>query len=443
MNFRKWMYFSLVRLRGQPLGMCYHQYLHEYNIGISPDLHKMLLIKLIEHCKHHVPYYARIIESMGDEFNNNPIEYLKHFPILTKNIVRCQFDELRSTDLSQRKWYLNSTGGSTGEPVQFIQDREYAARSGAVSLLFSKLVGKEIGECEVTLWGSARDIVRSNESFPARVILKLTNTTLINSVLMTPDRMREFISILNTSKPKLVVSYAEAIYCLAKFAESEGISIIPQQAIMTAAGKLFPFMRRKIEEVFHCKVFDRYGSREVGDIACEIPGINGLWIAPWGNYIEIVDPDGNRVANGTEGDILVTSLTNYAMPLIRYKIGDRGVLSIPSGDNKHSQAFKEVTGRMMDYFRTQNGAIINPGYFMANLYFRDWIAQYQIIQKSYENVTYRIVRYLDPPQADFDEIIKATRNAMGPNCEVIFEFVEHIPPSASGKYRFLISEVSE
>ena len=200
---------------------------------------------------------------------------------------------------------------------------------------------------------------------------------------MTPDRMHEFISILNISKPKLVVSYPEAIYCLAKFAENEGLSIIPQRAIMTAAGKLFPFMRRKIEQVFQCKVFDRYGSREVGDMACEIPGINGLWVAPWGNYLEIVDPEGNRVADGIEGDILVTSLTNYAMPLIRYNIGDRGVLSSPARiKDKYSQILQEVTGRSMDYFRTQNGAIINPGYFMANLYYRDWIAQYQIIQKS-------------------------------------------------------------
>jgi len=443
MNIRKWLLFSLVGLRGQSLGKYYERYLYEFQTGIPPDTSQRSLLNLFQHCEQYVPYYSRIIKEIGASFYDDPIKYLNQFPVLTKDIVRRNFDELKSLDLSRRKWFLNSTGGSTGEPAQFIQDWEYASKAGAIKLLFSKLAGKEIGECEVQLWGSFHDISDNTENLRARLINHLENRILINSCMMTPGRMRELIDIINSSKPKLIVTYVDPIYELAKFAESEGLRVLPQSAIMTSAGKLYPFMREKIEAVFQCKVFDRYGAREFSDMACEIPGLDGLWVAPWGNYIEIVDPEGNRVPDGIEGEILVTSLTNYAMPLIRYKNGDRGAFSQNSHgqSQKYGQVLREVIGRSMDFFKTQDGALINPGFFMAQLYFRGWIKQYQIIQNSYLNVIYRIVKLSEPPQSELDELIAITRKGMGKDCDVSFEFVDAISPTASGKYRFLMSEV--
>lgn len=442
MNWRKRFYFSLVGLRGQPLGKYYEEFVYEYQKGTSPDATQKQLIRLLRHCERNVPYYSKIIKKIGGSYENDPIEYLTKFPVLKREDVRRRFDELKSADMPQRQWYLNSTGGSTGESLQFIQDREYASRAGAISLLLSKLVGSEIGERRVILWGSPRDITCNEESWQGHLILGLTNTTLLNTVLMTRARMLEFIKILNESKPRLIIAFAESIYELAKFAEKEDLIIIPQSAIITSAGKLYPFMREKIEGVFQCKAFDRYGSREVGDIACERPGFDGLWVAPWGNYLEIIDPEENRVPEGNSGEILVTSLSNYAMPLIRYRIGDRGtLLSTTQNLQNYNQALKEVIGRSMDFFKTQDDSLINPGFLMANLYFKNWIARYQIIQKNRLEVVYKFVKAADPPEADIEEIIAITRKAMGYGCKVSFDFVDEIPPTASGKYRFLISEV--
>jgi phenylacetate-CoA ligase len=440
MNIRKWIYFFFVGLRGQPLGKYYKGFLHEYQTGISPDTTEKFLVKLFQHSEQNVPYYAKLMKNIGSSYRNDPIEYLQHFPVLTKDLIRRHFDELKSSDLPQRKWYLNSSGGSTGEPVQLIQDREYAAQAGAVKLLYSKLVGREIGECEIMLWGNIHDIVSSSEGCQAQLINRLDNVIFVNSQLMTAARMREYVNILNRSEAKLIVAYADSIFEIAKYVEREGLFVRPQSAIMTSAFNLYPFMRSKIEEIFKCRVFDRYGSREVGDIACEIPGITGLWVAPWGNYLEIVDQDGNIVPAGMEGEILVTSLRNYAMPLIRYKIGDRGVLS--NASNKNLQVLKELTGRSMDLFITREGSLINPGYFMANLYFRDWIGRYQVIQKDYSKVIYRIIKVADPPAIELEEIIAVTKNVMGDDCNVIIEFVDVIQTAPSGKFRFLSSEIS-
>jgi phenylacetate-CoA ligase len=444
MNLRQTAYFALFGLRGQALGTYYKRILREDQHGIPPDQTDHLLVKMLTHCKQSVPYYGRVIRKIGDSFHEDPKEYLKNFPILTKETIRNRFDELKSSDLPGRKWYFNTSGGSTGEPVRFIQDWEYAVRSGAITLLYSKLIGREIGELEAYLWGSERDIIQGNEKIRARLINKLTNTIFLNAFNMTPARMREFITVLNSKRPKLIVAYAQSIYELAKFSEHDGLEVIPQTAIITSAGTLYPFMREQIEKVFKCRVFNRYGSREVYDIACERPGWAGLWVAPWGNFIEIVDRDGNRLPDGTEGEILVTLLTNFAMPLVRYRIGDRGVLSPRKKQTQvyEAQVLERVIGRTVDTFKIKQGTLIDGEYFTHLLYFKDWVWKFQVVQKNYSHILFRIVKSSENyGQAELDEITGKTRLVMGNDCKVEFEFLGEIPPSPSGKFRYTISEV--
>lgn len=444
MNLRKWLYFTLVGLRGQRLGAYYERFLREDQDGIPPDTTKKLLIQLLAHCRQSVPYYMRVMRDLGDSFYDDPEEYLRRFPVLTKSTVRSHFDELKSVDLPQRRWYFNWTGGSTGEPLRFIQDWEYAARSGAISLLYSKLVGREIGECQTYIWCSARDITGGTERWRARLANRLTNTTFLGVFRLGSSNMREYLSVLNTKRPKLIVAYPLALYELARFAEREGLEVAPQAAIIVSAATLYPFMRDTIERVFQCRVFNRYGSREVGDIACERPGLEGLWVAPWGNYVEIFDGEGNRVPDGTKGEILVTSLSNFAMPFVRYRIEDRGVLS-PLGSNdggRCGQVLEDVLGRSYDMFINRQGTVVEGGQFMVLLWSKDWISKYQVIQKSYSHIQFRIVKTGPGPQpVELEEISARARLVMDDDVEVTFEFVDDIVASDSGKYRFIVSEV--
>jgi len=448
MNVRQLFYFGLTSLRGQPLGRYYHRFLKEERNGIPADTTSKLLTELLVHCGKHVPFYAVVMGSIGGEYVHDPREYLKRFPVLDKNIIRARFEELKSDDLYNRKFFYNTSGGSTGEPAQFIQDLEFASKAGAVKLLFSKLAGREIGEAGLQLWGSARDIEKGSDTWKARLVSFISNDRMLNAYRMTTERMREYIKIINETKPKQIVAYANSIYELARFAEKEKLHVAPQFAIITSADTLLPFMREKIEAVFQCKVYNRYGSREVGDIACEVPEREGLWVAPWGNYIEIVDDSGNPVPDGTEGEIIVTSLANYAMPLVRYRIGDRGILAPPEGKGTYpqGQVFRSILGRNSDMFKLKNGGLIRGGYFTLLLYYKDWIEKYQVIQKSLSNITFRIVKAdsdYDCTQQELDEIAAKTRLGMGPDCDVNFEFVPEISPGVSGKYRYVICEVPD
>lgn len=446
MNLRKIVYFTYLSLvRRSLIPQFYRSYLREEVSKSSINITRELLIQLLNHCQLAVPYYKKKIIKLGDGFKDDPESYLTHFPVLNKDIIRTCFEQLKSEDLAQRKWFSNTSGGSTGEPIQVIQDQSYFDRSMAISLVYSKWIGRETGETEVYLWGSEKDLFENSIGLKAFLFNKLSNTTYLNAFRMTPQKMREFIDILNSQQPKLFVGYAQAIYELAKFAEEQHLRVVPQKAIITSAGTLYPFMRDQIERVFQCKVFNRYGTREVGNVACERPGYEGLWVAPWGSYVEIVDDNDRPVPPGVEGNILITSLINYAMPLIRYKIGDRGILAAAPQARQSAQILQQVSGRITDNFKTSTGKIVPGEYFIHLLGVvlnKGDIKKFQLLQKKHDLIILKIVMdELDKANFDKTEVINKINLAMAENCVVEIQFVDDIPPLSSGKYRYTISEI--
>ncbi len=445
MNWRKPLIYVYSSLRG-------HSWLRHYHEGLRLDAERdstlqvlPFLERMLVHCRRSVPYYAQAL-ARAPVRTDDPRQWLPHLPILTKALIRANFAKLQSADIASRKCYVNTSGGSTGEPIRLIQDWEYEERSRAVTMMHSSWTGKGIGDLEIRLWGSERDIFEGTESRMARLRNFGTNTVILNAFRMTDAKMREYLTILNRRRPKLIVAYAQAIYELAQFAERESFAVIPQSAIMTSAGTLYPFMRDKIESVFGTKVFNRYGSREVGAIGSECPAHQHLHTAPMGQYLEIVDDNGNPAPDGTEGNILVTCLTNFAMPLLRYFIGDRGVFSRESrcACGRSGRMLKVVLGRNVDAFRTRTGTLVDGEYFTHLLYFRDWVHKFQVVQRDYEDIVFKIAGPCsDVPGAVADEIVSKTRIVMGSACRVRFELMDDIPPSPSGKYRYTVSEVGK
>jgi phenylacetate-CoA ligase len=422
----------------------YRKYLRQFEDGIPVDTTATELRRLLEHARANVAYYADLIP--GGPLSD-PFEILGQMPLLTKEVIRRDFSRLRSADIGSRNWYFNASGGSTGMPVRLVQDSAYAARMTAITLLFSHLAGRDFGQSEVCLWGSERDILQNGQGAGAWIRSQISNTTTVNAFRMTREVMVDLIEMLNRRPPRLLLAYAQAAFEVAAFAEREGISVRPQRAVMTSAGALYPLMRETIERVFGCRVFNRYGAREIGDMACEIPQCEGMWIAPWGVHIEVLDDAGNAVPDGTEGELVVTLLTNYAMPLLRFRIGDRGALA-PAGTGWQGNAARmllRVTGRTVDNFRLSDGTVIGGEYFI-NLLDRldrpDWVSRFQVIQKSYASVLVRIVRCSEQPGDEERQIVDEVRAVMGDGCRVDFEYCDRIEPAASGKYRYTISEVS-
>src|SRR5690606_1843418 len=157
----------------------------------------------------------------------------------------------------------------------------------------------------------------AHTSWRTRLGVWLRNELRLEAYELSPRKMSEYIDRLNAFRPKLLLAYAQSAYQLARHAESNGLAVEPIPAVMTSATNLESSMRTTIERVFGAHVYDRYGSREVADIACENGDGHGLVINPLTHVVEVVGPGGRPVGPGEHGELVVTTLANRSMPLIR------------------------------------------------------------------------------------------------------------------------------
>ena len=174
--------------------------------------------------------------------------------------------------------------------------------------------------------------------------------------------------------------------------------------------------------------------------------VHGLHVFPWANYVEVVDDAGRPVGPGEEGELAVTSLINRAMPLIRYRIGDRGILAHPGEGcscGRPGQALERITGRSSDMFRRRDGTLVDPGVFMGLLESQPWVGRFQIRQRDFEDVLVQIQEAAPRDRSSIEEIERTARTALGAGCAVTFEFPSHIEETASGKYRYAVCDLAD
>jgi phenylacetate-CoA ligase len=206
---------------------------------------------------------------------------------------------------------------------------------------------------------------------------------------------------------------------------------------------LIPSERKVIEEAFLCKVTDLYGCEEVGLIASECEMHNGMHINMENNYVEFVDYQGNHVLPGQEGAIVVTSLLNRAMPIIRYKIEDIGILSERiCSCGRHLPLLEKVRGRVADFLvRKDSSLVAGVSLVERTLTAIPGIDQMQIIQEDMDNITLTLVKNERFTEETQRELEKEFRGVFGTEMAIHFHYVPSIPPEHNGKYRFSISKV--
>lgn len=417
-------------------------------------LQQKRLRQLLLHAYNHVPYYRKVLNSSGVVSASGAInlEFFGQISLLDKATIRTQFEGLMSNDLATRKWYHNASGGSTGEPVRLIQDKDHSDWIRAIKMLYDLWTGYTLSAGRIRLWGSMRDLSNTTQTFSKRYNRWLMNELWLNAFRMTPEQMRDYVRQINSFKPVQILAYVESIYELSLLIEREGLPIHSPRAIMTSAGTLHSHMRKTIERVFKAPVFNRYGSREMGDIACECHQHSGLHVSAPTHYLEILKPDGSHARPGEVGEIVVTLLTNYSMPLIRYRIGDLGSWADkPCHCGRTWPVLEEVTGRVTDVFRKRDGTVVSPEYLIhlvGVVLNSGWILKYQVIQDDYEQIRILLITNgtTNKPHLmyhnEMETISKKIRLVMGEGCRVEYQFVDDIPPTASGKYRYTISKVA-
>ncbi|MFP3949713.1 MAG: phenylacetate--CoA ligase family protein [Candidatus Micrarchaeia archaeon] len=399
------------------------------------------LFQIISYAEKNIPYYKKMIRDNELSYSEETIfsDILK-FPILTKEIIKDNSSDLTNPSM---QGVLDSSGGSTGEPITIMHGKKALDYIAATKTLCKSWAGRKPGELIIKLWGSDRDIMQGGQGINGVLVEAATNTILLNTFRMSESDMEGYIQLINKKHPKLIVAYVQSAYEIARFALENNIHISPPSGIMVSAGTLYPHFREEIQKAFGCPVFNRYGCREVGDIAFDCDKHEGLHLNTFHHYLEILDEDLIPIQKeGEKGEVYVTTLNEFKMPLIRYKVGDIATFtSHACSCGRGLPILKAVHGRDVDLFINFNGELIDGEYFTHLFYFSDWVKQFQLVQKTVDFIEIKVVKRKEENKEDIANITDKIKLVMGKDCVISWIFVEEISVSKSGKYRYTISLV--
>jgi phenylacetate-CoA ligase len=405
------------------------------------------LVRLLEYAYQYVPYYRRTFDEVGfrpDDVRRDPLN-LRRLPLLTKAIIRKNRNELLTTSQERRhRMSKLSTSGSTGQPLIFLQDSDFRDAVTADIQRHIGWGGWKLGESQAVIWGTSLSPSLS-ERLRAQLIDWVWNRFQINAFEMTDKTMAELAEHVCRKKTKILFGYATSLHRFARFIRQSHFQGITFNGIYSSAELLLPLVREFIENTFQCKVFDRYGTLDLGGVACECDAHTGLHISVENNYVEI-HRSGCPAEPGETGELIVTNLNNLGMPFIRYCIEDAGAWYVgedcPCG--RKAPRLKALDGRIGDSFKTRNGHTAWAGFSGAafRCLAHPAIKQFQIVQKALDKMIVRLIKEREIPRSVLDEISRTIQATFGDGITVEFEFVDEIPPLPSGKHQYAVSEIT-
>lgn len=431
--YRNLVYPGVIGLRGAWMYERFRELqLSQYWSGEQlQELQLSRLNALLDYARNNVEFYReRIpgrISSMGE---------LTDIPVLTKEDLRASYSSLRSTR-SGGIVTNKTTGGSTGAPVT-------VAKSGAgiASELASMWRGYSwanihIGDRQARFWGIPQERLAA---LRARLTDLATNRVRLSAFAFEDADLSSFTRRLSRFKPRYFYGYVSAIRAYADFFLRDGMRPpIRPMAIITTSEVLTKSDREALTSVFGCRVYDEYGCGEVGSIAHECE-CGSLHISIEDIVVEMVDSDGNPVPNGEPGDVLVTNLSNYTMPLIRYRLGDRATLaSEPCLCGRGLPVIAAVHGREYDILQNWKGQKFHGEFFLYIV--EDArkrglpISGYQVEQIAERELLIRVICEDLLFEKVTSHIAGRIRRDFDSECRITFERVQRIPREPSGKLR--------
>lgn len=391
---------------------------------------KSRLEKLIQHAYRTTPYYRELLKTEPRS--------ISEIPPLEKQDIREHLERLCSEAFTTEQRIKNATGGSTGTPLTFYQNRYYWNQRNLSVYYFDRWAGWDLGEPQLVIWGTPADL-GGGEHWKHHLNTFWRNQYWLNGFHLTDETMHAVFEKMNRCNPQTILAYPSSLYQFARFIYENGLR--PKwklKGIISSAETLHWHYRNLAEAVFFdTKVFNRYGGREVGLIAMECTE-GRMHINCRDLYLEIDSPD----PYSQPGDILITQLNNYAMPFIRYRIGDIGRLSgefCPCGNDL--PILHELLGRSTATFRTRTGTLIHGGYFTQRFYHLEGVSQFQLIQETLKHCVLKLVINKRWTEAARLYMVQTVQGVLGGDVVVTVDFVDEIRLPASGKREFTISKV--
>ena len=399
---------------------------------------------IVTHAYDTVPYYRRRF----DEQKLKPQdirgrEDLPKIPLLTRDDIRMNFDDLRSRGVSSRAMKTGHTSGTTGTPLTVGYDHDTVWITYAVFDRHYRWAGLHMGRD-----GDRIAVARGNVIVPLDQRMppfwrfnRRQNQLLLSSFHLSKSNLPAYFDALREFRPAVLDGYPSTLYILAKYLQSRG-ETFPLRAAVTSSETLYDFQRAAIEESFACRVFDYYALAERAAFSGECECHDGHHLAMEYGASEVVDSNGGPIPRGSVGRLVGTTLHNRAMPLIRYVTNDMTALRERACRcGRGLEIMDDVTTKAEDVLTLKDGRLISPSVLTHPFKPMDCIEASQIVQTAPDVVTIRLVAGSAYTPGHTQHLVTEFKARLGDDVRVNVEMVDRVETSANGKFKWVISHV--
>ena len=383
-----------------------------------------------------VPYYRDYWKKRQLEGHRSEWENLANWPILEKETIRSQPLQFLAEDANPRRMFYEHTSGTTGKPLDLWFSRRTVQASYA---LMEARWRRWHGVNRHTRWAifGGQLVTPARQRKPPFWIWNQGLKQLyFSSYHLAPDLIPHYVEALHSFQPEYLVGCTSSLYAVAIEVLRSGLSLPTLRVAVTNAEPVYDYQRQAIADAFHCPVRETYGMCEnvVNASECEAGSLH-LW--PDASVLEVVEGT-EPVAPGRSGEFIGTGLLNLDMPLIRYRVGDRGAFpqnQTPCRCGRSLPVLATVEGRNDDVLYTPNGTRIGrlDPVFKANLPIREA----QIIQTHLNRFTVRYVPVGSLTASDAQLLVSRLQERLG-EVQVTLEALADIPRTGNGKFRAVI-----
>ena len=385
-----------------------------------------------------VPHYREYWAERRRRGDRASWEILENWPVLEKDVLRADPQRFVADDCDPRRMFHEQTSGTTGKPLEIWRSRDTVAALHAVcDARTERWHGIPAGARWARLGGQLVIPMRQRRP-PFWVWNAAMRQLYLSTFHLAPDLIPYYLDALKRYRVVYLAGYTSSLVALAHEVLRLERGDLPMLAVFTNAEPLAAEQREVIGRAFQCRVLESYGMAETVAMGSECRA-GGLHQWPEIGTVDVWDESGP--ASGPAGDFVCTGLLNADMPLIRYRVGDRGRWLLRSQRCECGRTLPlvgRIDGRSSDLLLTRDGRQV---FWLNPVFYGLPVRQSQIVQDSLERLTVRVAPAPGFGPDTWDTIVERLQERMG-EVDVTREVVEEVPRTASGKLRAVVCNLS-
>ncbi len=403
-------------------------------------LQKNKLLEMLSYAHNNTNYYKKLFNENNIDATN--IDSFKKIPILTKNIIRKNKNDLLSKEYSVKSLRKIYTGGTTGNPLDFYADKKAISIDISYHWFFYSLIGYKKGDVTINTGGFVipNRLQIKNIYWQKNPAGSVWGKYFFSVLYLDNSNVKFYLNKILLIKPAILRGTPFFYDVLARYILDNDIILdFKIKGIVLTSEMCSMTQKENIEKAFVAKVYFEYGHSELSVFSYTEDDTYIYKSSPMYGYVEVLKDNGADADVGEVGNIIVTGFCNHGMPFIRYETGDTAEVLFKNGGIVH---FKNINGRKQDYIVSKKNQKISIIALLGQHFNAfEHIFQWQLIQDKPGIIKVNIIKTKEFTQEDEIDILNKFSNIL--NIDVDLNYVDKIPLTMRGKHLFLIQNLKD